>query len=98
MGLAGKRLESYMGSQHSAVGFLLALLGVFALGIGALLFSVPAECPRWVAVSILAWAVVGLPLGVSMRLRRPRLPLWILANLLLGIALLTLLGAPLLGR
>ena len=98
MGLAGERLESYMGSQHSAVGFLLALFGLIALGMGLFALGDPNDFPRWLAISLVTWGIVALPLGISMRRKRPAWPTWVLANLLLGMALLAGYGVTIFGR
>ena len=83
-------LDEYLGSRHSALGFLL-----FALGIGALLtfailavqFAVSDEPNNLgqIVWLIPLWAVVAIPLGLSMRRKEPSIP-----ALLLGCALLAI--------
>ncbi len=65
-------LEEYMGSGHSALGFLL-----FALGLGAILaFAVLAvqigltdeeNDLGWVIWLVPAWSVIAIPLGLTLR-------------------------------
>jgi len=89
MGLARQRLERYLGSRHSAVGLWLAILGLPSL-LAGLVFAVtaPVEFPLSISLSMAGWGLLALPLGVSMRRKRPVWPLWLLANALLVIALL----------
>ena len=99
MWFAGQRLDHYLGSQHSAVGLLLFWFGVPAL-VGGTIFAVTAadEIPFWQSASTAAWGLLAIPLGISMRRRRPTLPFWVLANLLLGGGFLTLLSILTLGK
>lgn len=92
-------LEDYLGSRHSAIGLSLAFFGLptFLMGI-VFALSAPTEFPLWISVSMAAWGAMALPLGVSMRRKRPAWPLWVLANALWAIALLTLFGVAFLGR
>lgn len=91
MGLAGRPLEKYLGSQHSAVGFWLAVLGLPALLMGSVLaFSAPANFPLSISISMAGWGLLALPLGISMRRKPPSWPRWLLANALLVIAVLAI--------
>ena len=98
MGLAGDRLERYLGSQHSAVGLLLVWFGLPALGIGVAMASAPDEVPLWVSVALAIWGLLAVPLGISMRRKRPPPVRWAMANVLLGSGLVVLFGFLLLGR
>lgn len=81
-------LPTYLGSRHSAVGLLLVWFGVPTL-VGGIIFAIVAadEVPFWLSISVAGWGLLAVPLGVSMRRRLPSTPLWLLANLLLGLAL-----------
>ena len=88
MRIASKDLESYLGSQHSAVGLLLFYLGVAGLlAFGFMLtmemsttdFTSAGNLPAW-SFAIFIWAIVAVPLGFSMRKSRPPQLRWILAN------------------
>lgn len=99
MDLVDKDLVRYLGSRHSAVGLLLFWLGLPAL-IGGTIFAWSAadEIPLWGSVSVALWGLLAVPLGLSMRRRRPIAPLWVLANLLLGVGLLAPFGMSILGK
>ena len=99
MSLAGKPLDRYLGSQHSAVGLALAWFGLPTLLMGVV-FAITAapEFPLWISISMAVWGLVALPLGISMRRRRPSAPWWMLANVLLAAAWLTLLSVLIFGR
>jgi hypothetical protein len=83
-------LNQYLGSRHSALGFLL-----FALGVGALLaFAIVAvqlgasDEPNdlgnivWL---IPLWSAIAIPLGLSMRRREPSIPALLLGCFLLAV-------------
>jgi hypothetical protein len=96
MGLAGQELESYLG-RYSAVGLLLAWLGVFAVGSGFLAISVDDFGPYFGPV-LLTWGAVAIVLGLLLRRGRPSAGLWVLSNLWLGAAMLAFVAASIFGE
>jgi hypothetical protein len=88
---AGKNLVRYLGSGHSAVGLVLAFLGLPALILG--MFMAADVQVRLYALGVALWGLVALPLGFSMRRTRPSRGLWILANAWLWPVLLYQIGS-----
>jgi hypothetical protein len=83
----------YFGSVHSAIGFLLFALGCAALllfGVLALQASVASQKSdvdnvKWL---IPLWGVFAVPLGLSMRRKRPAILSLLLGCMLLAIPLI----------
>ena len=83
-------LPTYLGSRHSALGFLLFAVGCAALlafGVLAFQFAASDEVNDLSGVIWLIplWGVIAVPLGLSMRRKEPSV-----ASLLLGCALLAI--------
>ena len=83
-------LPTYLGSKHSALGFLLFAMGCAALlafGVLALQFAVSDEKDDLgnIVWLIPLWGAAAVPLGLSMRRKEPSLP-----ALLVGCALLAI--------
>ena len=76
-----KSLEGYMGSGHSALGFLLFVLGMAALlpfAVVAVQIGLTDEVNDlggaiWLAP---AWSVIAIPLGLALRRRKASKWLW----------------------
>jgi hypothetical protein len=99
VGLAGKELEAYLSSRYAAVGLLLAWFGLGALLMGGVAFSArPEEIPVWVALSLVSWGLVALPLGFYLRKRKPSQAVWLFANILLGSCFLAAFAILIVGK
>ena len=48
-------LEAYLGSRHSALGLVLAWLGLLAIGLGLMGLAAPDEIPQWVSIVLVIW-------------------------------------------
>ena len=83
-------LDEYLGSKHSALGFLLFALGLGALlafGVLAVQFAVSDEANELGSIVWLIpfWGLIAVPLGLSMRRKEPSLPAFLLAYILLAV-------------
>ena len=81
-------LEAYLGSRHSALGLVLAWLGLPAIGLGLMGLAAPDEIPQWVSIVLVIWGAAAFPLGLAMRRKKPPRPLWVMANALLWLTVL----------
>ena len=85
-----QNLDEYLGSRHSALGFLLFAFGVAALlafAIIAVQLGVTDE-PNdlgHIVWLIPLWSAVAIPLGFSMRRKEPSIPALVLGCALLAI-------------
>ena len=93
MRLADSRLKAHLGSRYAVVGLMLAWLGLSMLILGGTAaIARPPAIPFRVSLSLAAWGLLALPLGLFLRQQKPSLAVWVVANALLALGVLTLLG------